>query len=187
VQLVPSLITLFRLLLLPVVVVLVDKGHAPWTIAVILAIMSVTDFLDGFVARRLGAVTTFGKVFDPTSDRVIVIVLGLVFTLHHVLPLDVAIPLLVREVVVSGLVSYLALRHRHRVDVVFIGKAGTFAVLVALPLLVFHLGRGSFDHDLYLMGLLFAVAGTLVLYGAGVTYVRTFLATIRGADRVLPG
>ncbi|MGC8466005.1 MAG: CDP-alcohol phosphatidyltransferase family protein [Acidimicrobiales bacterium] len=186
VRLVPSLITLLRLLLLPVVVEFAHRDRSPWAVAVILAVMSVTDFLDGFVARRIGAVTTFGKVFDPVSDRIIVIALGIFFTLDHVLPLGIAIPLLIREVVISALVSYLALRYRHRVDVVFIGKAGTFSVLVALPLLVFHLGHGIFDRDLYDAGLVFAAAGTVVLYAAGVRYVRIFVADVRGSRRVPP-
>ena len=70
---VPSIITAIRLVLLIPVWILLRHGHQDVTAAILLAVMGITDFLDGYVARRTGAVTTFGKIFDPLSDRVVLV------------------------------------------------------------------------------------------------------------------
>lgn len=177
-RLIPSLITSLRLFLLPVVVEMISHRSPPLFIALVLAVMGITDFLDGFVARRLGVVTTFGKVFDPASDRVVVIVVAAALTLDGLVPLALAIPLLVREAAVSLIVGYLAIIRHRRVDVVWVGKAGTFALLVALPFLVFSLAASSTAHLLYLIGVYIAGAGTLALYLAGYDYVKVLVATL---------
>lgn len=177
-RLTPSLITSLRLLLLPVVVEMIFHKSPPLLIALVLAVMGITDFLDGFVARRLGVVTTFGKIFDPASDRIVVIVVAAALTFDGLVPLALAIPLLVREAAVSVIVGYLAVVRHRRVDVVWIGKAGTFALLVALPFLVFSLANSSTDRLLYLIGVYVAGAGTLALYLAGYDYVKVLVATL---------
>jgi cardiolipin synthase len=180
---VPSVITAIRLVLLPVVVVLVRSGGHPVLIFLLLGVMGVTDFLDGYVARRIGGVTTFGKVFDPTSDRIVVIVMGIAFTMYHVIPLSLAIPLLVREALVSIIVIVLLVVYHRRVDVVWIGKAGTFGLLLALPLLIFHQSSGTLAHNVYLGGLVIAALGTLGLYLAGYDYIRVLLDASRASKR----
>lgn len=180
VKAVPNIITGMRLLLLPVVIELVAARSNPWLIWLTLGVMGATDFLDGYVARRLNAVTTFGKVFDPSLDRVVIIVMALDFTVKHVMPLYVAIPLLVRELAVTLTTGILAVFYKKRTDVVWIGKAGTFALLTAIPLLVFHIGTTKFEHYLYLGGLYLAIAGTAALYLAGYDYLKLFIATVRG-------
>lgn len=170
----PNLITLFRLVLLPVLFVVMRYKNGAIVAAVLLVVMGASDFVDGYVARKLDSVSTFGKVFDPTSDRVVLIVVAVALILHHLLPFWLAGPLLLREVLVSVLVLILAGVKGVRADVVWIGKAGTFLALAGLPGLMFGLSSGVIPRTLYLTGEVLLAVGTILLYGAGVEYVRLF-------------
>ena len=69
---VPNVLTMFRLILIPVFVAVFVKGHTKWALAVFCA-ASLTDMLDGYLARKLNQVTDFGKLFDPLADKVMVL------------------------------------------------------------------------------------------------------------------
>ncbi len=168
----PNLVTATRILLLPLFVYQVQKGTSPLYIAGTLAIMGITDFLDGFVARRIDGVSTFGKVFDPTADRVVLVVVAIELIHAHYLPLIIAVPLLVREALVSILMIYLFFVQKTRVDVLWVGKAGTFALLLALPALIFEGHYGVLGSNIHSAGEVIAGFGTVVLYYAGLSYVK---------------
>lgn len=170
----PSLITLVRVLLLVPVALLARHHSGLVPAAALLAIMGVTDFFDGYLARRLDAVTTFGKVFDPLSDRIVLIVVALIALVDHLVPTWLLAIVLLREVLVGITVGLDLLIHRHRNDVVLIGKAGTFALLAGFPLVV--LGDGLDLVPLRDVALAVMVAGLALLFGALGCYVRTFLA-----------
>ncbi len=137
---VPSAITGIRLVLLVPVWILLMHGHHDVAVAILLAVMGVSDFLDGYVARHTGAVTTFGKVFDPLSDRVVLIVVAIAALVDHLVPTWLLVAVLLRELLVGLIVLADLIIHRHRNDVVWIGKAGTFGLLLGFPLVV--LGDG---------------------------------------------
>jgi len=179
---VPSLITFARLVLLIPVVLLASHQSGLVLAAILLAVMGITDFLDGFLARRLGAVTTFGKVFDPLSDRVVLIVMALVALVDHLVPLWLLIIVLVRELLVAITVGLDLLVHRHRNDVVFIGKAGTFGLLAGFPLIV--LADGLELEPLRIFALVVMVVALALLFGALARYVRNFSSMARlGGNR----
>ena len=76
----PNVITLVRLLCIPIFLWLLFGVHRQTAAAVLLAVLGATDWVDGYVARRYGQVSTFGKVLDPTADRLLV---GTGRDLHH--------------------------------------------------------------------------------------------------------
>jgi len=180
VRAVPSLLTLARLVLLVPVVLVADHRSGLVLAAILLAIMGITDFLDGFLARRLHAVTTFGKVFDPLSDRLVLIVMAVVALVDHLVPLWLLVIVLLREVLVALTVGLDLLVHRHRNDVVFIGKAGTFGLLAAFPLIVLADGLGL--EPLRLFALVVMVVALALLFGALAHYARTFSSMARLGD-----
>jgi cardiolipin synthase len=133
---IPNAVTLIRLACVPVFVWLLTRPHHAgwWPAAVLLAVLGATDWVDGQLARRLGQVSTVGKVLDPLADRLLLAVAAVSIIAIGAIPLWLAIIALVREAVVAaGFLAVAALGGR-RFDVLLSGKAGTFGLMCALPL-----------------------------------------------------
>ncbi len=172
---IPSLITALRVLLLLPVWILLSHGRHDIAAAILLAVMGITDFLDGYVARRTGAVTTFGKIFDPLSDRVVLIVVAIAALLDHLVPTWLLVIVLLREILVGITVLADLLIHRHRNDVVWIGKAGTFGLLLGFPLVV--LGDGLHQPIVKETAVALMTLAVVLLYVALVFYALNFART----------
>lgn len=138
---VPNVVTAVRLLCVPVFLWLLFGAHRQTAAAVLLAALGATDWVDGFVARRYHQVSTLGKVLDPAADRVLVGTAVIAVTVHGAVPVWFGTATLVREVLVSGTVLALAALGARRIDVLWIGKAGTFGLMFAYP--AFLLGYGN--------------------------------------------
>jgi len=132
----PNLITLVRLICIPVFLWLLFGRENYIAAAILLAALGATDWVDGYVARRFGQVSNFGKMFDPTVDRLLMIV-GIIGIM--VADLDIAWfqlfawIVVIREVVLSAFVAGTVLLGAKRMDVTWIGKCGTFAMMTAFP------------------------------------------------------
>jgi cardiolipin synthase (CMP-forming) len=137
----PNVITLVRLLCIPLFVWLLFGAHRQTLAAVLLAALGATDWVDGFVARRYGQVSTFGKVLDPTADRILVGTAVISIMIYGAVPLWFGIATIAREVLVSAMVLLLAGLGAARIDVLWVGKAGTFGLMCAYP--TFLLGDGT--------------------------------------------
>jgi cardiolipin synthase (CMP-forming) len=138
---VPNVITLARLLCIPLFVWLLFGAHRQTVAAILLAVLGATDWVDGFVARRYGQVSTFGKVLDPTADRILVGTAVISILVYGAVPLWFGIATIAREVLVSAMVLLLAALGAARIDVLWVGKAGTFGLMFAYP--TFLLGDGT--------------------------------------------
>jgi len=130
---VPNLITLVRLLCIPLFLWLLFVQEAQAAAAILLALLGATDWVDGYVARRFGQVSTVGKMFDPTVDRLLLIIgVGSIIIVGAV-PLWLGLIVVIREIVLSiWVVSLLALGGA-RMDVTMAGKTGTFLMMAAFP------------------------------------------------------
>lgn len=137
---VPNLVSAARLGAAPVFAWLLMVRHDKVLAASLLAVLGATDWVDGWVARRWHQVSTLGKVLDPTADRAILAagVIGAVVV--GAVPLWLFVAVGARELLVTGGVVALAARGA-RLDVAWVGKAGTFALMFALPL--FLVGHSS--------------------------------------------
>jgi cardiolipin synthase (CMP-forming) len=131
---VPNVITFLRLALLPVFLWLLFVEEDRATAAALLAVLGVTDFLDGYIARHFDQVSDLGKVLDPVADRLIFIVGGGAILIDGSVPTWFAVLVLVRELLVSGATLGLAAMGARRIDVTWFGKAGTTGLLMAFPL-----------------------------------------------------
>ncbi|MFV0315738.1 MAG: CDP-alcohol phosphatidyltransferase family protein [Microthrixaceae bacterium] len=142
----PNLITLIRLACIPVFLWLLFGRDLRWQAALLLAVLGATDWVDGFVARRFGQVSNFGKMFDPTVDRLLMIVgVGSIIWAVSIDPpggsntstrlfLVFGLLVILREVVMSVYVAAITLMGARRMDVSFVGKTGTFCQMAAFPL-----------------------------------------------------
>ena len=137
----PNVITVVRLLCIPLFLWLLFDQHRQALAAVLLAALGATDWIDGYVARRWHQVSTLGKVLDPTADRVLVATSVISVTIYGAVPLWFGLATIAREVLVSAMVILLAALGAARIDVLWVGKAGTFALMFAYP--AFLLGDGS--------------------------------------------
>ncbi len=174
---IPNLLSFARLALTPLLGWLIIKGHSNVATA-LFAVMGITDYLDGQIARRTNTVTDLGTTLDPVSDRVLVMVAIVSMMIGrtdgvgpHVLPLWLGVPILLREAVLSGAFLLLARRGFGKPKVLRVGKTATFALLCALPMLVL-------DHGLRPIGLGVGIVGCLLYYVAGYRYwqeVQSFL------------
>ncbi len=129
-----NLVTLIRLCAIPVFLqLLFTTGHraeAAW----LLVSIGGTDWIDGYLARRLKQVSTIGKIIDPTADRILVMTGLLATSIAHGAPWWFSLCVLVREVIVSALTVLLALLGAARINVLKIGKLSTFLLMGTFPL-----------------------------------------------------
>ena len=131
---VPNLFTLIRLLCLPVFLWLLfardNRAGAAW----LLGGLSATDWVDGYLARRLGQVSEFGKKFDPTVDRLVFIVALVAIIIDGAGPLWFCVAVLVREVLVGVTIAVATVVFgMERFDVSWWGKLATALLMFAIP------------------------------------------------------
>jgi CDP-diacylglycerol--glycerol-3-phosphate 3-phosphatidyltransferase/cardiolipin synthase len=164
----PNLLTLLRIVLIPVFVAVfyLPTRWAHAASAVLFALASLTDWLDGYLARRLGQTSAFGAFLDPVADKLIVAVALIMLVQTHPtfwLALPTAI-IIGREITISALREWMAgIGERAQVAVSNIGKIKTTAQMIALLLMLYQDPVGPFPT--YLAGLwLLYVAAALTLW-----------------------
>jgi cardiolipin synthase len=131
---VPNVITAVRLAMLPVFLWLLFAQEDRAKAAALLAVLGITDFLDGYIARRFHQTSDLGKVLDPVADRLLFFVGVGGILVDGSVPVWFAVAVLVREALVAGATLALAMLGARRIDVTWFGKAGTFFLMIAFPL-----------------------------------------------------
>jgi len=147
----PNILTLLRLILIPVMVIvyLLDFSWSHLVSTIIFVIAAITDWLDGYLARRLKQDSKFGAFLDPVADKLIVAVaLVLLATDKDILQSVWSVPLftcvisiiLCREIIVSALREWMAeIGKRGNVAVSYIGKVKTTFQMIAISLLLYQI------------------------------------------------
>ena len=105
-------------------------------------VAGVTDYLDGWLARRLDQFSKLGEILDPVADRLYILAVVIGLSLRDIIPWWVAIALPLRDLLLWGLVPILRTRGYSALPVHFLGKAATFNLLYAFPLLLLGEGDG---------------------------------------------
>ena len=129
-----SKITLARVALIPVFMVLLLLGHTWWALAVFI-IASLTDFVDGYIARHYNQVSDFGKFLDPLADKLLVLACMLIFVQWGRMPAWAVMIVLAREFAVSGL-RMVAAAGGKVLAAGWSGKVKTFSTMVGLCLMI---------------------------------------------------
>ena len=135
---------------------------------------------DGWLARRLDQQTLVGQILDPVADRLYILAVVLGLALRDVIPWWLAISLPLRDLLMWGLVPLLRTRGYSALPVHFLGKAATFNLLYAFPLLLLGDGDGVVARLAQVFGWAFAFWGVGLYWWAGILYawqVRKLLAT----------
>lgn len=175
----PNLVSLIRLAGVPLFLWLVLGPHADMWALLVLMVSGITDWLDGFLARRLGQISPLGAILDPVADRLYIFAVVIGLAIREVVPwwLVVAIPL--RDVLLWGLVPFLRTRGFSALPVHYLGKAATFSLLYAFPLLLIADGDGVVPRLAQVFGWAFTIWGIGLYWWAGLLYawqVRKLLA-----------
>lgn len=160
---VPNLISIIRLLAIPVFLWLLlgrnDTAAAAW----VLAAIGATDWVDGVLARRLRQVSELGKFLDPLADRAAIAAALIGGWWAGVVPSVLALPLLIREGIVAMMTAWLGWRKLPKLEVRYMGKAATLLLYVAIP--AFYLaGAGVASTVMVRVGWVVGTAGLALYY-----------------------
>jgi cardiolipin synthase len=130
----PNLLSLIRILLIPVFVALLLHHGTEGAGLVLLGAVVATDWIDGYIARHTGQVSNLGKILDPVADRLALTAALVAIVARDAFPLWAALLVIARDglILLAGVV--LLLRYRIRLDVRWVGKAATFGLMCAIPL-----------------------------------------------------
>ena len=168
----PTVLTLSRILLIPFFILSVYQH--PILGALIFSVASLTDFLDGYLARRSGQITKFGIIMDPLADKFLVISALIVLVDMTRLSAFIAILLIVREFLVTGL-RVVALSKDIVIPAEMGGKLKTTAQITSILCLI--LVGTVFDNlpvDLYDIGILFVWIALVLSIISGIQYTVSF-------------
>jgi cardiolipin synthase len=168
---VPNVISFARILLLGVFCWLLIGPDSRIAATVVLMVVGATDFLDGFLARRFHQVTTLGKVLDPVADRVVLVTGVLAITAYGAVPVWLAVVVLGRELLVSAAVVVLAALKAKRIDVLWVGKAGTFGLLCCFPLFLLGDEHSSWARVLTDVTWVAVVPALMLSFAAAASYL----------------
>ena len=178
---------MLRLLGVPLFLWLVLGPHYDVWALVLLMVSGVTDWLDGYLARRLGQTTKLGELLDPIADRlyILAVVVGLAW--RDIIPWWLAVILPLRDLLLWGLVPFLRTRGYSALPVHFLGKAATFNLLYAFPLLLVGDGSSTVAQLAEVFGWAFAIWGTGLYWWAGLLYAWQVRVLLADPDARAPG
>jgi cardiolipin synthase len=183
----PNLFTLLRLLCLPLFVWLLFGVENRQAAAWLLGGLGATDWVDGYLARRLGQTSEFGKKFDPTVDRILFVVAIVAIMIDGSIPIWFATAVLIREVLVGVTIAVATLVFgMERFDVTWLGKTATFLLMFAVP--GFLMGQSSIPGaDWFtVVSWILGIPGLVLSYYTAIQYIpmiRASIASGRARDR----
>lgn len=168
---VPNLITAVRLACLPLFLWILFGREDAAQAALLLGFLGVTDWVDGWVARKYNQRSSFGALFDPVADRVLFIVGTGAVLASGAIPLWFGLALIVRECVVSAAMVIATLFGMRRFEVSLLGKRYTLLLMTAVPLLLL----GSSDHVTApiaeVFGWVLGIPGLVLCYYTAFAYI----------------
>ena len=179
----PNVLSMVRLAGVPLFLWLVLGPEADWLALGVLMLSGITDFLDGYLARRLGQTSVLGQVLDPVADRLYILAVVIGLALRDIIPWWAALSLPLRDLLLWGLVPLLRTRGYSALPVHFLGKAATFNLLYAFPLLLLGDGDGAVATLAEVFGWAFALWGIGLYWWAGILYAYQVYKLVKSTDR----
>ena len=184
----PNLITMVRLLVLPVFVVMLLVNEQRAGAALLLGVLGMTDWVDGWVARTFNQTSQFGMVFDPFVDRALFVVGTGSVLLDGGVPLWFCASILFREVFVGLMMLVGTLFGMKRFAVSIWGKRYTFLLMTSVPLLLLGASSHITADAAWVGGWVLGIPGLIMSYIVGLLYIPVVLQNVRAgrAERALP-
>lgn len=176
---IPNALSFLRLLGVPLFLYLILVPKADGWALVILAVSGITDWLDGKLARALNQISRVGQLLDPLADRLYTIAALIGLAIRDIVPWWLVVLLLSRDIVLGAFLLLLKRRGVTGLPVHFLGKAATFNLLYAFPLLLLGDGASTFNVIARVVGWAFAIWGSVLYLWAGLLYAEQALRFLR--------
>ena len=187
---VPNLISIARLAGVPVFLWLVlgpRSAVADWWAVGLLIAAGLSDWLDGKIARALGQTTRLGQLLDPAADRLYIVATLIALGVRAIVPWWLVLVLAAREVVLAVVLLILRRRGWGSLQVSFVGKAATLALLYAFPLLFLGAHATSYAEAARVAGWAFAIWGSALYWCAAFLYIVQARRLVTGPPATPPG
>lgn len=178
---VPNLLSVLRLAGVPLFLWLLLGPHSDLLALLVLVVSGATDWLDGKLARWLNQYSRIGVLLDPAADRLYIVAILVAFVIRGVVPWWAAAALIARDVVLTLCLPLLRYYGYEPPDVHYLGKAATFCLMYAFPLLLLVQGDFSFDIVVRPFAYAFTCWGAALYLWAGVLYLIQVFAAVRVA------
>ena len=167
----PNALSALRLLGVPLFLWLILVPQADAWAVVLLAVAGFTDWLDGYLARKWNQITRVGQLLDPIADRLYILATLVGLLIRGIVPWWFVVVLVSRDLILGVVLAVLKRRGVTGLPVHFLGKAATFCLLYAFPLLLLGDGTGWPADVARIAGWAFAVWGTALYWWAAVLYL----------------
>ena len=169
----PTILTMFRIFAVPGIILLMlfPNRFNSFVAALLFSAAAITDYLDGFYARRLGLESNFGKIMDPVADKLITSSAFIMLSSHGWIPGWVVCVIIGREIAVTGLRSFIA-GNKEDISASNLGKYKTGFQIAAIIPLLFH--YSYFRVNLHAIGMFFLWGALLFTVWSGVDYFVRF-------------
>jgi cardiolipin synthase len=174
---IPNMLSVLRLFMVPVFLVLLLNGQFIAAL-IVLMVASATDWLDGQIARRFNQVTRLGQLLDPAADRLFIFAALIGLTINGNIPLWLSLIVVSRDLMLVIVYPILASHGYGPLPVHFLGKAGTFALLYALPLLLMVDVWPEADFIVLPLAWGFAYWGVALYWLSGLLYVKQVIEVL---------
>ena len=178
---VPNLLSLLRLALVPVFLVLILNGRNVEAL-IVLAVASITDYLDGYFARKLKQETRLGQLLDPAADRLYIFATLIGLAIVGYIPLWLTIVVIARDLILLFTYPILASRGYGPLPVHYLGKAGTFALLYSFPLLLIAAAFPDISLFVLPVAWAFALWGIGLYWWAGFVYLAQVRSVVKSSS-----
>jgi cardiolipin synthase (CMP-forming) len=182
---IPNLLSVLRLAGVPLFLYLLLGPRADGWALLVLVFAGLSDWLDGKLARWLNQMSRLGALLDPAADRLYVFCTLLAFVIRDIVPLWVALVLVGREVVVGICLLVLRGRGWGPFEVTYLGKAATFNLLYAFPLLLLAQGDSAWAQVALPFAYAFTVWGGALYLWSALLYVYQFFLALRVTPRTV--
>ena len=175
----PNLLSLLRLAGVPLMLWLILGPQADGLAVLVLAAGGFTDWLDGYLARAWHQTSRLGQMLDPIADRLYILAVLIGLALREIIPWWLLVIVVARDVMIACLVPLLKTRGFSSLPVHFLGKAATFSLLYAFPLVLLGSGEQGWLQLAWVLGWAFAIWGTALYWYAGGLYVAQTVNLLR--------
>jgi cardiolipin synthase len=180
----PNLLSMLRLLGVPVFLWLVLGPRADGLAVLVLVVAGFTDWLDGQLARAWHQRSRLGQMLDPVADRFYILATLIGLAIREIIPWWLVVILVARDCMIALLVPVLRTRGYSSLPVHFLGKAATFSLLYAFPLVLLGAGDGTWALLARVVGWAFALWGTGLYWWAGWLYLAQTVSLVRSTPRL---
>jgi len=176
---IPNLLSMLRLAGVPLFLWLLLGPQADGWALVVLAVSAITDWADGKLARLLNQYSRLGELLDPAADRLYIFATLIAFVIRGFIPWWVAALLIGRDLILALALPVLRRHGYGPLPVHYLGKAATFCLLYAFPLLLLAQGTSTVARVALPIGYAFIVWGMVLYLWAGAIYIGQVIWVVR--------